>query len=301
MHVPVLLNESLGILNIAEGDIYLDATLGGGGHAAEVWNRFGNKVVIAGIDADSQAVEIAKSRLSIEGAEPKFAVLNFRHIDNVPELLGIGKPNKILFDLGWNKMQFETGGDEVGRGFSFQHDEPLVMTFASESSDAAFTARTIVNEWGEESLQTIIEGYGEERFAKRIAKEIVEQRTVAPIETTFQLVEIIKKATPLWYHFKRIHPATRTFQALRITVNDELQTLKDSLEKALEILQPGGRIAVITFHSLEDRIVKRFFKEADDLGKANLLIKKPVVASEQEQSQNPRSRSAKLRAIEKQK
>src|SRR3989344_1637565 len=150
LHKSVLLNESLEILNIVAGDIYLDATLGGGGHSAEVWKRFGTKVVIAGIDADSEAVEIARSRLSIEGAQPKFTVLNFRHIDKVPELLNLGQPSKILFDLGWNKMQFETEEGKVGRGFSFQHDEPLVMTFASESSDAPFTARTIVNEWEEE-------------------------------------------------------------------------------------------------------------------------------------------------------
>ncbi|HEY4516305.1 MAG TPA: 16S rRNA (cytosine(1402)-N(4))-methyltransferase RsmH [Candidatus Paceibacterota bacterium] len=298
-HIPVLLKESLEILNIEEGDIYLDATLGNGGHSEEVWKRFPKKVTLAGIDADSDAVEVAKTRLELLEARPKLAVLNFRNIDKVTEILEIGNPDKILFDLGWNRSQFEAPAGGVGRGFSFQKDEPLLMTFSTDSKGAPFTAETIVNEWQEENLATVIESYGEEKFARHIAKTIVEKRTVGKIKTTGELVQIIKQATPTWYHFRRIHPATRTFQALRIAVNDELRALEEGLSKAFEILKPGGRIAVISFHSLEDRIVKRLWKELREKEGANILNKRPIIASEEEIKENPRARSAKLRAIEK--
>ncbi len=297
MHTPVLLKEVIELLDIQDGDIYLDATLGEGGHALEVWKRFGGAVRIAGIDADSSAVETVKQRFCVEDDHlHTFRVLNFRDIDKAPKMLGIARPNKIFFDLGWNRRQFETEEGKEGRGFSFQKDEPLDMNL---SSDRKLTAAEIVNSWNEENIKTIIQAYGEERFAGRIARQIVESRKSGKIKTTFDLVKIINRATPLWYHFKKIHPATRTFQALRIAVNDELRALEEGLTKAFEILNANGRMAVISFHSLEDRIVKRYFKALTDKEKAVILTQKPIQARQAEVSENPRSRSAKLRAIKK--
>lgn len=294
-HIPVLLKEVMELLDVQKSDIYLDATLGVGGHAEAIFKKIGQDAVIAGIDADSDAVEAAKARLEAAGAKPKFGVLNFRNIGEVLETLEILKPSKILFDLGWNKSQLE----ESGRGFSFQKDEPLLMTFASPSDKSNLTAYDIVNFWEEDNIETIIRAYGEERFAGKIAKKIVEARKNGFIKTTAELVKIIKDATPLSYHERKIHPATRTFQALRITVNDELRALEDGLRKAFGILKKDGRLAVISFHSLEDRIVKKFFKLLEANGKAEILTKKPVMASQNEIKENPRSRSAKLRGIRK--
>lgn len=295
-HLPVLLKEAIDTLSLKEGDVYLDATLGAGGHTSEVWRRHGKNVEILGIDADPTAVETAKIRLEMDGATPKTLALNFRRIKEVPDLLG-KVPNKILFDLGWNKKQFEEGE----RGFSFQKDEPLLMTFGSEPV-LGFTAKDIVNEWDEENIEAIIRAYGEENFSNRIAKAIVEEREKlgeAGIKTSFQLRDIIMGAVPMWYRFKKIHPATRTFQALRIAVNDELRSLEDGLKGAFEIIPKKGRIGVVSFHSLEDRIVKRFFRDLADKELATLLTKKPIGPTEGEIQENPRSRSAKLRAIEK--
>lgn len=288
MHIPVLLKEVIDLLDIHEGDIYLDATVGEGGHALGIWKGLGSKVEIIGIDADPSAIEGMREKLK----EGKFAVLNFREIDRAPKILEIEKPSKILFDLGWSKSQFE----ESKKGFSFERDEPLDMRFGTGSE---FTAGDIVNNWEEENVRTIIKAYGEERFAGKIAKAIVERRQEKPVKTTSELVAIIKKATPAWYHHKKIHPATRTFQALRIAVNDELRALEEGLKKAFEILKKEGRLAVISFHSLEDRIVKNFFRNLKNQKQAEILTKKPVTASEQEIKNNPRSRSAKLRALVK--
>lgn len=294
-HIPVLLKEVMEFLDVRKGDVYLDATLGEGGHALEVWTKFGRGVEIAGIDLDSKAVEAAKERLGRKGLSPKFGVLNFRNIDKAPEILGISRPNRILFDLGWSKSQFE----KSGRGFSFKKDEPLLMTFEKNSEKCELTAFNIINFWEQENIETILRVYGEEKFAARIAKEIVEARKIGPIKNTFQLVEIIERATPAWYHRKKIHPATRTFQALRITVNDELAALKEGLPKAMEILREDGRLAVISFHSLEDRIVKELFKTFRKQGGVEILTKKPVKANRGEVTENPRSRRAKLRVIKK--
>lgn len=297
-HTPVLLKEVIEVLDIHEGDVYLDATVGHGGHAEEVFKRLGKRVEIVGIDADSEAVGIARLRLEMLGAEPKLATLNFRNLEKVNQILETESPNKILFDLGWNREQFDPGEGGVGKGFSFQKDEPLLMTFGDTTS-STFNASDIVNSWDEENIETILEAYGEERFAKRIAEAIIKSREEKTITTSGQLREIVKKATPIWYHFKKIHPATRTFQALRIAVNDELQALKEGLEKAVEILKNEGRIAVISFHSLEDRIVKNFFREIEKKNKGAIITKKPITASEEEISNNPRARSAKLRALKK--
>jgi 16S rRNA (cytosine1402-N4)-methyltransferase len=291
-HTPVLLKESIDSLDIQAGETYLDCTLGNGGHAEEVWKRYGNQVTIAGIDADSQAVEIARERLEKLGAKPKFAVLNFRNTDKATEILEIEQPTAILMDLGWNAKQFE----EAGKGFGFDRDEPLKMTYGE---GALFTAEEIVNSWDEENLRTIISAYGEERLAGRIARAITEKREEKPIKTSAELSEIIKQAVPVWYRFGRLHPATRTFQALRIAVNDELRALEEGLGKAFEILKQEGRLAVITFHSLEDRIVKNFFKELENKKLAQIINKKPITPTEEEVEANRRSRSAKLRTIKK--
>lgn len=294
MHKSVLLKKAIDGLDLQKGDVYLDATLGAGGHAEEVYARMKNDVAIYGIDADETAVSIAKERLEMQGAKPKFAVYNFRHLDKVPNLLDMDAPTKILFDLGWSAMQME----ESGRGFSFVRDEPLVMTL-SKAETGDVTAYDVVNSWQEENLADVIYGYGEEKHSRRIARAIVAARGEKPITSSLELSEIIKAAVPVWYRFGRIHPATRTFQAIRIAVNDELRALEEGLEKGFEILGREGRMAIISFHSLEDRIVKHFFKNLAQDGKALILTKKPTTPDEEEQRQNPRSRSAKLRIIQK--
>lgn len=296
-HIPVLLKETIDGLSLEKNDIYLDATLGGGGHAEEVWKRMGNKVHIFGIDLDQTAIDIARNRLEMEGCNPKFLVQSFRNIDKAVEIFGV-MPSKIVFDLGWNSMQFEEGG----RGFSFQRDEPLIMTFSKNESPEITTAYDIVNFWQEENIADIIYAYGEEKFARRIARKIVEERGKGKINSSLRLAEIVKSAVPIFYRYGRIHPATKTFQALRIAVNDELRALEEGLIKAFKVLKINGRIAVISFHSLEDRIVKNFFKKIEEDGKAEYpkeFGKKVVVPTEEEIEKNRRSRSAKLRIIKK--
>ncbi len=298
LHKSVLLKEAIDGLQLQIGDVYLDATAGSGGHMEEVWKRMGSNVTICGIDVDDMSISITRERLSLLGLKPRLAVLNFRNIEKAPEMLGIKSPNKILFDLGWSADQFYDESGE-GRGFSFNKEEPLIMTLKSDRNEDDVTAHEIVNNWSEESLSTIIYGYGEERYSRRIAKAIVEYRSRKPIETSLELAEIIKKATPVFYRFGRIHPATRTFQALRIAVNDELRALEEGLKKSFEILAKNGRIAVITFHSLEDRIVKNFFNNKKNEGVLDLINKKPIIPNKNEILINPRSRSAKLRIISK--
>jgi len=304
-HESVLLKETIDGMSLEDGDIYLDATVGSGGHMEEVWQRMsaqggsalGGKdaITLAGIDADEMSISITRERLDLLGIKPKLAVLNFKNIDKAPEILGIKNPTKILFDLGWSSDQF----DEGGRGFSFQKDEPLIMTFKNEATKEDTTAYDVVNSWSEESLSDVIYGYGEERYARRIAKAIAEERKEKPIETSKRLAEVISGAVPIFYRFGRIHPATRTFQAIRIAVNDELRALETGIQKGFEILEKGGRLAVISFHSLEDRIVKNFFRTQATQEKGELINKKPITANEEEIKKNPRSRSAKLRILRK--
>jgi 16S rRNA (cytosine1402-N4)-methyltransferase len=302
-HTSVLLKETIDELSFQDGDIYLDATVGSGGHIEEVWKRWGSKVILAGIDADEMSITITKEKLELSGAKPKLAVLNFRNIDKAIEILEIRNPTKMLFDLGWSSDQF-LGEDseefkEIGRGFSFQKDEPLVMTFKQNPDETETTAHDVANRWSEESLADVIYGYGEEKYSRRIAKAIVEARKQSEIKTSKQLADIVKNAVPIFYRFGRIHPATRTFQAIRIAVNDELKALEEGLTKGFEILKDGGRIAVISFHSLEDRIVKNIFRKNVAEGKGKLINKKPIIANEEELIRNPRSRSAKLRILQK--
>lgn len=293
IHKSVLLKESIEGLNLQKGDIFLDGTLGGGGHSEEVCKRMGKDMKVIGLDLDADAITRATERISKIDCDFTTVQSSFRNLDKALDDLGIGKVNKILLDIGLSSNQFE----DSGRGFSFKKDEPLLMTFKKEVSEEDITAREIVNNWDEENITEIIKSYGEERYARKIAKKIVESRQMKPIETTFELVEIVKKATPLYYHKGRIHPATRTFQALRITVNDELRALQEGLEKGFEKLDSMGRMAVISFHSLEDRIVKNYFRDWAKEEKAELLTKKPIIPTEEEINENPRSRSAKLRII----
>ncbi len=318
-HKSVLLQEAIDGLEIKDGDIFVDGTLGGGGHSEEVCRRFGSAVVMIGIDLDPEALARTTKRLTQNECNIRYAQGSFRNIDSILDSLGVaqvdpvvdfgiapleqGKANakihyrvgKILLDLGLSSNQFE----DSGRGFSFQKDEPLLMTFKKDLSEGDLTAREIVNTWDAENIEAILSGYGEEQFAWKISRAIVARREVKSIETTGELVEIIKSATPNWYHTKKIHPATKTFQALRITVNDEIESLKEGIAKGFERLKPEGRMAVISFHSLEDRVVKQFFKEKEDRREGKRVTKRPITPSDEEIAHNPRSRSAKLRIIYK--
>ncbi len=283
-HTPVLLKESIDGLFDHLGDgrtkslVFLDGTFGGGGHSREVRKRFGDAVTIAAIDQDPD----------VAAKEKEFEVktLNFRKIDEAAVT-----PDAILLDLGFSSDQM----DASGRGFSFLRDEPLDMRL----SQAGPTAADLLNSWDEPAIELILRGFGEEKYSRKIAREIVTRRETAPFATTTDLVEAVTNAVPESYARGRINPATRTFQALRIAVNDELDALEEGLMKSLSILRPGGRLAVISFHSLEDRIVKNFFRKAKEEGKGEIVTKKPVVPTEAEIAENPRSRSAKLRIFQK--
>ncbi len=293
-HKTVLLHQSIDNLDISSGDIFVDGTLGNGGHTEEVCKRFGNNVSIFAIDQDEDALERSKKRLS-EYKNINYILGNFRDIDTLLISNGVTEVDGILLDIGLSSNQLE----ESGRGFSFQKDEPLLMSFKKDVTEQDLTAYEIVNSWDEENITSIISGYGEEQFAYRIAKAIVRSRKMKPINTTHELVDIILSATPSFYHRKKIHPATKTFQALRITVNDEIGSLKKGISKSFNILKKEGRLAVISFHSLEDRIVKNIFKEFEDGKLGQKINKKPIIPSEEEIKENPRSRSAKLRVIKK--
>lgn len=300
VHTTVLLQELIDGLALEKGDVYLDGTLGSGGHTLLAAERLQGNITVIGIDRDQNALERSKKRLEGKVKDTKNLHLvreSYRNLDIVLESLGIKQVNRIMLDLGLSSDQFETSG----RGFTFRKDEPLLMTFkdAADLTPDDLTAKEIVNTWQEENIADIIYGYGEERYSRRIAREIVRVRELKKIETTFELVEIIKVATPGRYHHGKIHPATRTFQALRIAVNDELNALRDGLRKGFEKLAPSGRMAIISFHSLEDRIVKHFYKQLEEESSAALITKKPIAASEEEIQKNPRSRSAKLRIIQK--
>ena len=284
-HRPVLLNETIEGLGLSEDSVVLDCTFGGGGHSKEILRRYRKAKVVA-IDEDR----------NVEGGENiSLYHENFRNLDRVLQKENIEKVDGVIFDLGFSSDQLESSG----RGFSFLKDEPLLMTLKAKPGEEDLTAKMVINNWSEKSLADIIYGYGEERYARRIARVIAEERFRKPIETTGELVEIIKKAVPSRYRTKKIHFATRTFQALRIAVNDELGALKEGLEKGFEALKPESRMAVISFHSLEDRIVKKFYIKKKEGGEATLINKKPITASNEEIKNNIRSRSAKLRIIKK--
>lgn len=298
LHTSVLLQEAIEGLNLKAGAVALDATLGVGGHTKAIAEKIGAKGTLVGIDADSAAITRAKAALSDFGfkGEIKFFNTNFRNLDSVLKDANVEKIDAVLFDLGLSSPQIEISG----RGFTFKQDEPLVMTFAEEPKPEEVTALDVVNSWSEETLTLIISSYGEEKFARRIAKAIVEKREAHPITSTTELSEVIEQAIPYGARKKqKIHPATRTFQGIRMAVNDEVGALNDALPKAFEALNANGRMAVISFHSIEDRIVKRYFQEKAKEGVAKIITKRPLVATDEETKENPRARSAKLRILEK--
>lgn len=293
-HTPVLLHEAIDSLSISEDDVVIDATLGGAGHAHAIAEKLSGKGTLIGFDLDPDAI-LRAQKILVDTKPNKYLVqANFRHLSDELRKLGISSITKALFDLGWSGHQLT-----AGRGFSFLTDEPLLMTYGSPPKDGALTAGVIVNEWGEESIADIIFGWGEERYSRRIAKAIVARRSKVPFKTAADLADAIKSTVPPPYRYGRIHPATRTFQALRIAVNDELGALTEGLQAAWRALAPHGRIAVITFHSIEDRIVKRMFVEWEKTGEAIRISKKPIRPGAEEIQENPRVRSAKLRVIQK--
>lgn len=290
VHTTVLLNETIDGLNLRDGARVIDGTFGGGGHSALICKNFPKTKIIA-IDRDVSAFKKAKSKFESAKCEITFVNENFRNLDKATK----HKVDGIILDLGLSSDQLENSG----RGFSFMKDEPLLMTMKQNPTKRDVTAYDVVNTWGEKSLADIIYGFGEEKFSRRIAKGIVEAREQKEIKTTSDLVNIIEKSVPVFYRRGKIHCATRTFQALRIAVNDELGALSEGLEKGFEILKGGGRMSVISFHSLEDRVVKKFFKQKEKEGLAKLINKKPIVPTKEEIIINNRSRSAKLRILEK--
>lgn len=296
-HETVLLAEAIESLMIAATDTVIDATLGGAGHFAALLKLLGAKGKLIGIDADHAAIERAEAIRDAwpETTRPKIVLIedNFNNLASILAHVGVESPDKVLFDLGWSGFQLSTG-----RGFSFKADEPLLMTYG-DPSKAETTAGDLVNHLSESSLADMIFALGEERFARGIARSIVARREEHPILTTFALVEAIEAGVPGWYKHRRLHPATKTFQALRIAVNDELGALRNGLAAAISSLSPGGRVAVITFHSIEDRIVKAMLRDAAYAGQGTLVTKKPIVASAAELLRNPRARSAKLRVFER--
>ena len=294
VHHSVLLQEVINGLGLPSGSTYFDGTLGGGGHSEAICRHLNGAVRLLGIDADSEAVLRARERITKAGCTGIFGTHNFRESDQFLTNQGIGKEvDGALLDIGLSSFQL----DSDGRGFSFRKEEPLIMSFSREKG--ALFAEEVVNDWGESELTTIIRGYGEEQFAGRIVREIAEARKKKRITSTKELADIIYHAVPLWYRRKRVHPATKTFQAIRIAVNDELSALEEGIEGIRIHLAPSGRLAVITFHSLEDRIIKRAFRQWEADGFGSVLTKKPTTPFPEEIEQNPRARSAKLRIIEK--
>lgn len=293
-HISVLPTEAIEALKVTKGSRVIDGTINGGGHSRKIVELMEGSGTLLGIDLDASALARAKETIGKSAVEVHLFEGNFADMTRFAAEIGVETFTGVLLDLGLSSNQLE----ESGRGFSFQKDEPLLMTLRSRVRPDAFTAEDIVNTWEEETIADIIYGYGEERFARRIAKGIAQARKEAPITTTARLVEVIRNSTPPPYHRGKPHFATRTFQALRIAVNDELESLRRGLDAALTLLAPGGRLAVISFHSIEDRIVKTTFLAAQKNGRGTIITKKPIIPTEEETARNPRARSAKLRIFE---
>ena len=289
IHTAVLKKEVLEYLDPKQNENFVDCTIGEGGHAEDMLKKNGPEGKVLGIDLDPQQIGAAQW-LHVQFKERIILVNDsYTNLTEIIERKNFGPVNGILLDLGMSSAQLEA----AHKGFSFQIDQGLDMRYNDETN--YLTAEKIINEWPEEKIEEILKDYSEEKFAKKIAKNIVEQRKQGRIKTTFQLIKIIKDATPSAYWRGKIHYATRTFQALRIAVNDELENVKKVLPQAISILAPEGRLAVISFHSLEDRIIKIFLASEFKNRTIKILTKKPVTASREELGKNPRSRSAKLR------
>ncbi len=306
-HVSVLSDEIIRFLAPKSGGVYVDGTLGGGGHSGQILEASDPDGILLGFDRDDEAIRVAAERLSRYGDRVRLFHRNFAELESSLKETGIDAVDGLLLDLGVSSYQLDKGD----RGFSFQKDAPLDMRM---DTSCGATAEELVNNLSEKELAGIIRSYGEERWAVRIAKRIVEARRIAPLKTTLQLVDVIKGAIPRAKWEDRIHPATRTFQALRIAVNHELESLEKGLNEGIEMLRSGGRIAVISFHSLEDRIVKNIFRSfakgcicpksaplcvCGKVPKLKVITGKPVLPGNEEIESNPRSRSAKLRVAEK--
>lgn len=307
-HIPVLLNETIELLNIKEDGIYIDGTIGGGGHSFEIAKLLrpekGGRLI--GLDQDDAAIRAAKNKLTPFSCLLTVERSNFVNMKAVTDSLGIKKVNGILLDLGVSSYQL----DSRERGFSYMDDAPLDMRMDRRESLSAYE---VVNEYPEKELTRILREYGEERYAGRIACSIIKAREKGSIKSTFELRDIVEASIPMKVKKTGGHPAKRTFQAVRIEVNRELKVLSDSLDMMTDLLSPGGRLAIITFHSLEDRIVKQGFKKNENpcicppdfpvcvcgrVSKGRVITRKPVVPSEEEMRENPRSKSAKLRVFE---
>lgn len=306
-HVSVLLDETIRELDIKPDGIYVDGTLGGAGHATEVCKRLGDKGKFVGIDQDEMAIEVGRERLAVFGDKVNVVRSNYSNMVNVLNDLGINKVDGIVLDLGVSSYQLDT----PERGFTYRENTRLDMRMDQRQE---LTARDIVNNYSEYDLYRIIRDYGEDKFAKNIAKHIVMNRQLKPINTTFELNEIIKNAIPMKVRKKGGHPSKKTYQALRIELNKELDVLENTLTDMIDILNTGGRICIITFHSLEDRIVKSIFKRNENpctcppsfpvcmcgaKSKGKVITRKPILPSEEEMEVNSRSKSAKLRVFER--
>lgn len=306
-HISVLQHETIERLNIKPDGVYVDGTLGGGGHSEAILQSLGEDGILIAFDQDEHALKSAKERLAQYGEKVKFIHSNFRFLKEKLEEEGIEQVDGLLFDLGVSSPQL----DHVERGFSYQHDAQLDMRMDQSQETSAFE---VVNEWPYEALVRIFFQYGEEKFSKQIARKIEAKRMEKSINTTFELVDIIKEGIPAAARRKGGHPAKRVFQAIRIAVNDELRAFYDVLHQAAQIVKVGGRIAVITFHSLEDRMCKQAFKKwstalpvpknipiipEDSQAPFKQITRKPIVADEEELDANRRARSAKLRVVEK--
>ena len=306
-HIPVLFHEIMDIMAPQPGEVFVDCTLGGGGHSGGFLERISPDGRLIGIDQDTNALKAAQQNLSAYDGRVTYVHSNYSHLDEILTAHAPDGVDGILFDIGVSSHQL----DEKDRGFSYMQDAPLDMRMDQSRS---MTARDVVNTYSEDELHRILKEYGEERWAKRIAKFIVEFRSKKPIETTGELVDIIKRAIPKGAREEGSHPAKRTFQAIRIEVNDELGVLERTIEVAVKHLKKGGRVGIISFHSLEDRIVKEKFRylasdcicppempfcQCDKVSEVKILTRKPVTATDEELEMNSRSKSAKFRAVEK--
>ena len=306
-HKSILLNECMEGLSIKEDGIYVDGTLGGGGHSFHILERLGERGRLIGIDQDEDAIKAATKRLEVFANKVTIVRDNYEHFQTILSTLSIPKVDGILLDLGVSSYQF----DEADRGFSYRFDAPLDMRMDRRQD---FTAKDLINNYSEQELYHIIRDYGEDKFARNIAKHIVKEREKKPIETTFELSEIISHAIPMKMRVQGGHPAKKTFQAVRIALNRELEVLEESIEGMIKALKPEGRLCIISFHSLEDRIVKKAFRTAEDpcicpkdfpictCGRKSLgrvISKKAIIPSDLEMEENPRARSAKLRIFER--
>ena len=307
VHKSIMLEEVIESLAIKPNGIYVDGTLGGAGHSSEIVKRLGEDGRLIGIDQDGEAIEAATKRLKPYKDKVTIVRSNYAQMKEVLRDLGIPKVDGILLDLGVSSYQL----DNAERGFTYREDVPLDMRMDQRQTK---TAKDIVNDYSEMELYHIIRNYGEDKFAKNIAKHIVQARQKAPIETTGQLIEVIKAAIPKKVRATGGHPAKKTFQAIRIECNRELDVLKDSIDAMIDLLNPGGRLCIITFHSLEDRIVKRAFKKNENpctcppnfpvcvcgnVSKGKQLTRKPIIPGEEELEYNKRAKSSKLRVFER--